>query len=64
MSKRNRTRTGRKFPGGYDLPGLLRSLSRDIHKGMPPGGPQGTPKGKAGYTRKVKHRKRRDADDG
>ena len=63
MSKRGRTRTGRDSVG-VDLPGLLRSLSRDIHKGMPPGGPQGTPKGKAGYTRKVKHRNRKAADDG
>ena len=35
---------------------LLRKASRLLHKGMPAGGRHGTRKGKAGYTRKAKHK--------
>ncbi len=34
----------------------LKAASREIHKGMPRGGRQGTKKGKRGYTRKLKHK--------
>jgi len=36
----------------------LKKASREIHKGMPKGGRHGPPKGKKGYTRKVKHKNR------
>ena len=38
-----------------DLVKALRRASRDIHKGMPRGGRQGSKKGAKGYTRKRKH---------
>ena len=40
-----------------DLARALRAAARRIHSGMPPGGRQGTKKGKRGYTRKAKHPK-------
>ena len=44
-----------------DVVKILRRASRELHKGMRPGGPQGTKKGKKGYTRKAKHRGGYDA---
>ena len=38
-----------------DVALMLRRAARELHKGMKPGGPQGTRKGKRGYTRKAKH---------
>jgi len=35
----------------------IRKASREIHAGMKRGGRHGSPKGKKGYTRKVKHKK-------
>ena len=39
---------------------LLRRASRELHKGMKPGGFHSSPKGKKGYDRKRKHKKRGD----
>jgi hypothetical protein len=39
-----------------DIARILRRISREENKGMKPGGPQGTKKGKKGYTRKAKHK--------
>jgi len=36
----------------------IKRASREIHKGMKRGGRHGSPKGKRGYTRKVKHKGR------
>ena len=33
----------------------IKAASRKLHADMPRGGRQGTPKGKRGYTRKLKH---------
>lgn len=41
----------------------LRRAARKIHRDMPRGGRQGTPKGQRGYTRKVKHPKRDKEQD-
>lgn len=38
-----------------ELAKAVRRAARLLHKGMPRGGRHGTPKGKKGYTRKVKH---------
>ena len=37
----------------------IRKISREIHKGMKRGGPQGPKKGKRGYQRKTKHKGQR-----
>ncbi len=39
-----------------DVAKILRRISREEHKGMKRGGPQGTKKGKRGYSRKTKHK--------
>jgi len=44
-----------KSKNSVDIATLLRKASRELHKGMKPGGPQGTKKGKKGYSRKNKH---------
>ena len=40
-----------------DIGKLLRQVSREENKGMKPGGPMGSKKGKRGYSRKAKHNK-------
>ena len=40
-----------------DIGKLLRQVSREENKGMKPGGPIGSKKGKRGYSRKAKHNK-------
>jgi hypothetical protein len=39
-----------------DVASVLRAASRELHKGMKPGGFHSTRKGAKGYTRKTKHK--------
>jgi hypothetical protein len=39
-----------------DIVRAIKARSRKLHKGMPKGGFHSAPKGKKGYTRKLKHK--------
>jgi len=58
---------GQKQGSGQNTPKIAKDakrISRDLHKGMKPGGPMGTKKGDSGYTRKTKHKKKPGEADG
>lgn len=48
--------TDKRIMDRKDTIKAIKRAAREIHKGMKRGGPQGTPKGKRGYSRHPKHK--------